>query len=145
MGIPMLKIRTSQDHLIFNMGILILVRRHLYNEMGPRSLPEPMMTQISYAYMGHQAWMGLIKWMVKHCQVPFITHWGLNKLSLSAWNLHTIFWNTWSWMKIILLWLKFYSWASNAALVQVMTWCWWGWKGLTEQMMTKTYDTIWHY
>ena len=36
MGIPMLKIRRSQDRLIFNMGIPILVRRHLYIETVPR-------------------------------------------------------------------------------------------------------------
>ena len=32
MGIPMLKIRRSQDRLIFKMGIPILVRRYLYIE-----------------------------------------------------------------------------------------------------------------
>ena len=32
----MLKIRRSRDRLIFNMGIPILVRRHLYSEMAPR-------------------------------------------------------------------------------------------------------------
>ena len=32
----MLKIRRSRDHLIFNMGIPILVRRHLYIETDPR-------------------------------------------------------------------------------------------------------------
>ena len=32
MGIPMLKIRWSRDRLIFNMGIPILVRQHLYIE-----------------------------------------------------------------------------------------------------------------
>ena len=37
MGIPMLKIRRSQDRLIFNMGIPILVRRYLYIEMAPSS------------------------------------------------------------------------------------------------------------
>ena len=36
MGIPMLKIRRSQDRLIFNMGIPILVRLHLYIETAPR-------------------------------------------------------------------------------------------------------------
>ena len=36
-GIPMLKIRRSQDRLIFNMGIPILVRRHLYIETAPLS------------------------------------------------------------------------------------------------------------
>ena len=35
MGIPMLKIRRSRDRLIFNMGILILVRRHLYIKTAP--------------------------------------------------------------------------------------------------------------
>ena len=34
--IPMLKIRRSRDRLIFNMGIPILVRRHLYIETAPR-------------------------------------------------------------------------------------------------------------
>ena len=32
MGIPVLMIRRSLDHLIFNMGIPILLRRHLYIE-----------------------------------------------------------------------------------------------------------------
>ena len=36
-GIPMLKIRRSRDRLIFNMGIPILVRRHIYNETAPSS------------------------------------------------------------------------------------------------------------
>ena len=35
MGIPMLKIRRSRDRLIFNMGIPILVRQHLYIETAP--------------------------------------------------------------------------------------------------------------
>ena len=37
MGIPMLKIRRSQDRLIFNMGIPLPVR-HLYIEAAPESL-----------------------------------------------------------------------------------------------------------
>ena len=36
-GIPMLKIRRSQDRLIFNIGIPILVIQHLYIE-APRIL-----------------------------------------------------------------------------------------------------------
>ena len=36
MGIPMWKIRRSWDRLIFNMGIPILVRRHLYIETSRR-------------------------------------------------------------------------------------------------------------
>ena len=35
-GIPILKIRRSWDRLIFNIGIPILVRWHLNNEMAPR-------------------------------------------------------------------------------------------------------------
>ena len=35
MRIPMLKMRLSQDRLIFNMGITILVRRYLYIETAP--------------------------------------------------------------------------------------------------------------
>ena len=35
MRILMLKIRRSRDSLIFNLGIPILVRRHLYIEMAP--------------------------------------------------------------------------------------------------------------
>ena len=38
MGISMLKIRRSRDRLIFNIGIPILVRRHLYNETAPSGL-----------------------------------------------------------------------------------------------------------
>ena len=34
-GIPMFKIGRSRDRLIFNMGIPILVRRHLYIETAP--------------------------------------------------------------------------------------------------------------
>ena len=34
-GITMLKIRRSRDRLIFNVGIIILVRRHLYIETAP--------------------------------------------------------------------------------------------------------------
>ena len=38
MGIAMLKIRQLQDHLIFNLGIPILLRQHLYFELAPRIL-----------------------------------------------------------------------------------------------------------
>ena len=38
MGIPMLKIRRSQDRLIFNIGIPILVRQYIYIETPPGSL-----------------------------------------------------------------------------------------------------------
>ena len=35
-GIPNLKMRRSRDRLIFNMGISILIRRHLYVETAPQ-------------------------------------------------------------------------------------------------------------
>ena len=38
MEIPMLKIRRSPDRLIFNMGIPILVRRHIYVETVPQAV-----------------------------------------------------------------------------------------------------------
>ena len=38
MGIPTLKIRRSRDHLIFDTGIPVLVRRHLYIETLSRTL-----------------------------------------------------------------------------------------------------------
>ena len=34
-GIPMLKIRGSKDHLIFNTGIPLPVRQYCYIEMAP--------------------------------------------------------------------------------------------------------------
>ena len=37
-GIPMLKIRRLQNRLIFNIGISILLRQHLYIETAPRFL-----------------------------------------------------------------------------------------------------------
>ena len=52
MGIPVLKIRRSRDRLIFNMGIPILVRRQLYIETAPWSLPGPWLNikMPSYQY-----------------------------------------------------------------------------------------------
>ena len=35
MGIPRLRIRRSRDRLIFNIGILVLITRHLYIETAP--------------------------------------------------------------------------------------------------------------
>ena len=40
-GIPVLKIRRSRDHLICNMKIPIVVRRHLYIETAPWSAASP--------------------------------------------------------------------------------------------------------
>ena len=66
MGIPMLKIRRLRDRLIFNMGIPILVRWHLYIETPPDNglVPnkqqvcfEPMMVYFTDTHMHHWAWM----------------------------------------------------------------------------------------
>ena len=45
MGITMLKIRRSQDRLIFNMGILMLVRWHHYIETAASSKPSNWLSQ----------------------------------------------------------------------------------------------------
>ena len=52
MGILMLKIRRSRDRLIFNMGIPILERRHLYIEADPRSHNELTKDTQCLALMG---------------------------------------------------------------------------------------------
>ena len=44
MRVPLLKIRGSWDHLIFNMGLPILVRQHLYIETPPRFGAKPLFT-----------------------------------------------------------------------------------------------------
>ena len=49
MGIPMLKIRRSYDRLIFNMGIPILIRRHLNIEMSPWS----SLVEVVVCYLCH--------------------------------------------------------------------------------------------
>ena len=55
MGIPMLKIRRSLDRLIFNMGIPIVVRRHLYIEPPPPCL----VTWRNVQFIYWQLWMSL--------------------------------------------------------------------------------------
>ena len=47
-GIPMLKIRRSQERLIFNMGILYWLRRHLYVETAPGSSQYLAMAENTY-------------------------------------------------------------------------------------------------
>ena len=42
-GIPMLKIRRSQDRLIYKIGVPLLVRRHLYVDTPPTPTPPPCM------------------------------------------------------------------------------------------------------
>ena len=51
-GIPMLKIRRSQDRLIFNMGIPILVRRHLYIDTAPWIQSVPGETNVCPVNLG---------------------------------------------------------------------------------------------
>ena len=49
MGIPTQKIRRSRDHLIFNMGIPALVRRHLYTDTVPSWLYLSILFSFSFA------------------------------------------------------------------------------------------------
>ena len=76
-GIPTLKIRRSCDRLIFNMGIPILVRRHLYIETAPRS-PQPL---------AHTSFV----WTTNHL------YWGRNMSRVESFK-ET---NTWGDMKIL--------------------------------------------
>ena len=76
-GIPMLKIRRSWGRLIFNMGIPILVIRHLYIETAPRS------------FLWHTCWLIPIlirpKWYeteMSSCRLIYRNGW-LWKLSCS--------------------------------------------------------------
>ena len=50
-GILMLKIRRWWDRLIFNMGILILVGRHLYTESDPSTFPTVHHWSLSLAWL----------------------------------------------------------------------------------------------
>ena len=76
-GISMLKIRQLQDCLIFNMGIPILVKQHLYIEMAPR-----MWLCSSWIHNGgsgsfQEAWEFIILQ-----SKPFIVHNDMNRVSL---------------------------------------------------------------
>ena len=51
MEIPMLKIRRGRDYGIFNMGIPILVRWHLYIEMAPRHSEHKLQASIVVIYI----------------------------------------------------------------------------------------------
>ena len=51
MGIPMSKLRQSQDRLIFNMGILTLVRRHLDSKTAPTFSYFP--SALTWKYVTH--------------------------------------------------------------------------------------------
>ena len=56
-GIPMLKIRRSLDRLIFNMGIPILVRRHLYTKTAPWLLPSQRTSDVKLdTHVGSLEW-----------------------------------------------------------------------------------------
>ena len=54
MGISMLKIRRSRDRLIFNMGIPILVRLHLFIGTSPRLLEDFLNYVFFYSTIGRR-------------------------------------------------------------------------------------------
>ena len=74
MRIPILKIRRSRDHLIFNMGIPLLVRQHLYIEMAPEDHPSSIVLNS----------LNIIQWFIRDAihqavaMVPFGHHVGLD-------------------------------------------------------------------
>ena len=49
-GIPIIKIRWSSDHLFFILVIFILVRRYVYIEMGPRN-PHAITINLRYIFL----------------------------------------------------------------------------------------------
>ena len=64
MGIPMLKIRRSRDRLICNMGIAILVRKHLCIETPPPPPPGHCFNaKTVLAYIGYSLYNGIIIWV----------------------------------------------------------------------------------
>ena len=69
MGISIIKIRWSWDGLIFIMGIRIILRQHLFIEMGPRYLsyhiivaPDCIMTSFFFNNLGF--WISF-KWILR--------------------------------------------------------------------------------
>ena len=72
MGIPMLKIRQSWDHLIFNKGIPLLVRWHLYIEMAPWFLHD---------------WLWILHW-IKFNELNIIFHLHSSQLPSQLWYHH---------------------------------------------------------
>ena len=86
MGIPTLKIRWLPDHLIFNMGIHILVRRHLYIETAPGSLELKTLKCPSLLIFGIKS---LVRWVMQlllfQASTPFA---GARVGSLHLRNIH---------------------------------------------------------
>ena len=80
-GIPMLNIRWPQDCIIFNMGILILVRRHLYTETASRTSKTVRPTNIvnRFRYINNNFTKDRYSIPIDMTIVP-----GLHKFSLQA-------------------------------------------------------------
>ena len=57
MGIPMLKIRQSRDHFIFNMGIPMLVRWHFYTETAPLDTREEHFCTLGVNWKFLKGWL----------------------------------------------------------------------------------------
>ena len=77
MGIPMLKMRRSRDRLIFNIGIPILVRRHIYIEAAPRHILPQKEPVFLLFYNDAMTWNGrhitspLLRKSTDHCRCIF--------------------------------------------------------------------------
>ena len=99
-GIPMLKIRWSRDRLIFNMGIPIPIRRHLYIEMAHcwQQHPPPnvhflsahlmkywVISNISFCCGAHIKLVPELAWIIDGCF--FTGRLQINQREHSWWNL----------------------------------------------------------
>ena len=79
-------------------------------------------------------------------RLVMLTHWGRDKMAAIF---HTTYSNAFSWMKMYEFWLRFH-WSlflrvkltnnNIPALVQIMSWCPWGDKPLSEPMMAQLTD-----
>ena len=118
--IPVLKIKRWRDRLVFNMGISILVRRHLYIETPPTpTLPSPQdptphhpqQCTIWTIYIDDHQCINVAECMKQNlissgCSYKIYVHilsiiclgWfiGGNKLSQHGAWFHVFFWFTWS-------------------------------------------------
>ena len=117
MMIPMLKIRRSWDRLIFNMGIPILVRRHLYIETASRFIVNDgdklrlLMDLVQYRTILKSVsdnckwWFRLVKGLLRN------NYWYLNLVLYCFYFHHTI-----------CLYLTITN--NKATLLLIMVWCW---------------------
>ena len=68
MGIPMWKIRGSRDRLYFDMGIPIMVRRHLYTETVSKKhrLVVPLTSSKTPSRVSYGIFVRIVSWRWRH-------------------------------------------------------------------------------